>query len=56
MPIDGCQIGGKPGFKAGPTGKCFPYEPKNEQSREMAYNRALAQLRAIEASKHSEGK
>ena len=55
MPVMTCQIGGKPGYKWGPEGKCYPYEPKSEVSRQRAHQRAVAQGRAIEASKHQEG-
>ena len=56
MPIQACQVGGKPGYKYGPEGKCYPYDPKNEASRERAHQRAMEQGRAIEASKHQQGK
>lgn len=47
MPIKSCQSGGKPGFKAGPTGKCYTYTPSNEASRRRAIEKAKAQLKAI---------
>lgn len=51
MPVQRCQRDNKPGFKWGDQGKCFTYEPGNEQSRERARNQAKEQGRAIEASK-----
>ena len=48
MPIQSCQSGGKPGFKAGPTGKCYTYS--NEASRKEAIAKAQAQLKAIKTS------
>lgn len=50
MPINRCQIDGKPGFKFGKSGKCFPYTPGDTKSRERARNKAQAQERAIRAS------
>lgn len=52
MPVQACQIGGKPGYQYGPEGKCYPYEPKNEASKKRAYERAVAQGQAIEINKH----
>jgi hypothetical protein len=56
MPIQNCRSGGRPGFKAGPTGKCFTYNKNSVQSRAKARARAEAQLRAIKASQSQEKK
>lgn len=50
MPIQSCQSGGRPGFKAGPTGKCYTYTVDNEASRQRAISKAKAQLKAIKTS------
>lgn len=55
MPIQSCQVNGKPGVKYGPTGKCYTYTKGDEESRKRAISMAERQGRAIEASKHSKG-
>jgi len=47
MPIKECSIENKPGFKWGDAGKCYPYEPGNEESKKSARKKALAQGIAI---------
>lgn len=49
MPVQTCQANNKPGFKFGPSGKCFTYSSNSETGRERARARAEAQGRAIEA-------
>ena len=48
MPITSCREDGKPGFRAGSSGKCFTYS--DESSRSRALNKAKKQLAAIKAS------
>jgi len=55
MPIKSCNEDGKPGYKYGDEGKCYHYEPGNEESRKRAYDRAAEQGRAIEASMKRRG-
>lgn len=43
MPIQLCEINGKPGFKYGKQGKCYTYNPKNETSKKNAKKRAIRQ-------------
>ena len=52
MPIKSCQEKGKPGFKAGDTGKCYTYS--NEASRQRAIEKAKAQLRAMKTRQGAE--
>jgi hypothetical protein len=52
MPIETCELNGKPGYRWGQQGKCYTYEAGNDSSRSAAMQRAMEQARAIEASKH----
>lgn len=54
MPVQDCQINGKPGKRWGTEGKCYPYTPGDKASLERARNRALEQGRAIEARRKEE--
>ncbi len=56
MPVKPCQTNGKPGYKWGDNGKCYPYTPGDRKSQTEARLRAETQGRAIEASKHREEK
>jgi hypothetical protein len=47
MPVRTCQIDGRPGFKWGDAGTCYPYTAGDEASREAARDRAIAQGIAI---------
>ena len=47
MPVQACQLDGKPGFKFGPSGKCFTYTTGNDASRSRAKQRATNQGLAI---------
>jgi len=49
MPIQSCQANSRPGFKFGPSGKCFTYRSGDSSGRAQARARAAAQGRAIEA-------
>lgn len=51
MPLKKCQKDGKPGYKWGDGGVCYPYTANDKSSRERAKERAERQGRAIEASK-----
>ena len=52
MPVMPCQTDGKPGWKYGNSGHCYPYTRGNRASSERAKNKAKAQGRAVERSKH----
>ncbi len=47
MPVERCTARGKPGYRYGKDGKCYPYTPGNKASRERAKARAQAQGVAI---------
>jgi hypothetical protein len=47
MPIMRCRINGKPGYKWGKSGKCYPYTPGDPASRRAAKKRAMKQAVAI---------
>ena len=51
MPIQPCQLQGRPGYRYGPTGTCYTYTPNSERSRKRAHDKAATQGRAIEANK-----
>lgn len=54
MPVTRCVSDGLPGFRWGTEGKCYTYDPRAKNAdaqRTAARNRALAQGRAVEASK-----
>ncbi len=54
MPIMGCTVNGKPGFKFGKNGKCYTYTPSRiKTSRNEAIEKAKAQGRAIKTRKKS---
>ena len=52
MPVQACQLNGKPGFKWGTNGRCYTYTPDDEASREAAKALAARQGRAVETSQH----
>lgn len=52
MPVQQCQSDGAPGYKYGPEGTCYTYDPADDASRAAALAKAHAQGRAIEASRH----
>lgn len=54
MPIQKCEVDGRPGFKWGEQGKCYTYTPGDEESMARAKAACERQGRAIEASKHAE--
>jgi hypothetical protein len=47
MPIKKCQENKEPGYKWGDAGKCYIYNPKDEQSIKDAKKKAVAQGIAI---------
>lgn len=47
MPIESCSESGSPGYKWGDEGKCYIYSPGNEESKNSARRKALAQGIAI---------
>ena len=47
-PIMSCQIDGKPGFKYGDQGKCYPFDSDSPESKVAARKKAAAQGVAIE--------
>jgi len=51
MPIKPCKKEGKPGYKYGDEGKCYPYEPGSKASRKRARKQAREQGQAIKANK-----
>lgn len=52
MPIKECKENNKPGFKYGDSGKCYTYDPNNQDSKNAAKEKAAKQGRAIEIRKH----
>lgn len=51
MPIQTCQLEGKPGYKWGDSGKCYTYKQGNKTSEAIALAKAQVQGRAVEANK-----
>lgn len=47
MPVQSCQINNEPGYKWGKSGKCYEYNPDDEQSKSDAKRKAVAQGVAI---------
>jgi len=47
MPLKRCETDGKPGWKWGDEGKCYPYTAGNEESEKAARKKALAQAAAM---------
>ena len=56
MPIEGCTLDGRPGYKYGPNGTCYPYTPGSDSSKRAAHDKAAAQGRAVKASQNERGK
>jgi len=48
MPIQQCRKNGRPGYKYGDTGTCYPYTPNDDASRKRAFEKARRQGLAIE--------
>jgi len=46
MPLKQCSINGKPGWKWGDAGKCYPYDPDSEASQKAARKKASKQGQA----------
>lgn len=51
MPVKPCQSDGKPGYKYGDSGHCYTYKEGDMRSEKEAWDKAVAQGRAIEKSK-----
>lgn len=49
MPIENCQLNGKPGFRYGKQGHCYTYTAGDAASREQARAKAETQGQAIKA-------
>lgn len=47
MPVQSCELNGEPGYKFGPQGKCYTYNPNNEGSKKNAKKKAALQGVAI---------
>lgn len=47
MPVKSCQIDNKPGYKWGNQGKCYEYNPNDEESKNNAKKKAIGQGVAI---------
>jgi len=56
MPVRRCWQDGKPGYQYGDTGKCYTYDPGDEENRKLAKARAEKQAQAIRASQAQQGK
>jgi hypothetical protein len=54
MPILACQKDGKDGWKFGDDGECYPYNKGDIASEKAAWDKAVAQGKAIEANKKRE--
>ncbi len=50
MPVQACQLDGKPGFKWGGKGKCYTYTAGSLRSKARARLKAEAQGRAAYAA------
>lgn len=46
MPVQNCEIEGKPGYKWGEEGTCYPYTPGDEDSQKAAMMKAGQQGKA----------
>jgi hypothetical protein len=56
MPVEDCEVDGKPGYRWGRQGVCYTYDPGNERSRAAARLKAELQGRAIEARRNQENR
>lgn len=52
MPVEKCTKNGKPGYRWGNGGTCYPYTAGDDASQNRAKKKALKQGEAIEISKH----
>ena len=50
MPVQECTENGRPGYRWGALGRCYPYDPADEASRSQARAQAEEQGRAIQAA------
>ena len=51
MPIQSCQIKGRPGYRWGDSGTCYAYTHGSSASERAAREKAERQGRAIEAGR-----
>ncbi len=51
MPVHSCSVEGRPGYKAGDSGKCYVYDPSDEASRKEAKRKAYVQWYAMTEGK-----
>jgi len=51
VPVKPCQKDNKPGYKYGDSGHCYTYTEGDIKSEKEAWDKAVAQGRAIEKSK-----
>jgi hypothetical protein len=51
LTIRSCTEGGKPGYQAGPEGKCFTFPKGDIAAEKEAHEKAVAQGQAINKSK-----
>jgi len=49
MPVQQCQVNGKPGYKWGQKGACYTYTKSNPASQAAAMAKARRQGRAVKA-------
>jgi hypothetical protein len=49
MPVERCEIDGRPGYRWGKEGTCYVYKDGDEPGKTRAYNQAARQGRAIKA-------
>lgn len=56
MPIEVCEIDGRPGFRWGQSGKCYIYTAHDEDSRMVAYSQAARQGVAARMAGYEEPK
>ena len=47
MPLKKCQINNQPGYKWGDGGKCYEYDPADEDSKSSAKKSAISQGVAV---------
>lgn len=50
MPVQHCQLNGKPGFQWGPEGHCYVYDQKSKASMQIARTKAENQGKAAHAA------
>lgn len=56
MPVKDCSTDGKPGYRWGDSGTCYPYDPSNNSSKLAARMKARKQGEAIASREGEEQK